>query len=494
LDPQGRYLPDHRALAATEPVPLAESDILTVTDRYVLFARRGSSNSVLRDVERLKAVIGPNDGEPFILNGAARTLVMGPSDSIGDVYQPLGDKIGTSDLAGGERKMDPIDPDHGDLFFPKPFNEDQVQIIRRLEKSDGVVVQGPPGTGKTHTIANIICHMLATGRRVLVVSHGETALSVIRDQLPEGVRDLTISVTTSEREGLKQVEKAIGLMLGIVNIVDTNHRRQRDLILSLEADIVKGRKRLAEVDAKLSDIAATHLSNVPGVSEMPYAAAMRAISDRPLYDWFTDRPDRPFAESGIDEAMIAALATARKRVGTDLEFLGETLPSPANLPDSAALSGWHRDLIAAGTLSEGVAQSEPLLRRVVATLGADDAEKLALALKELANTIDTLNQEPWAWSLVERQLSDAAAMQRVRPTALAFLVEATDLARQRANFVARPVVLPPGLPAIPQRAQIFQSLAEGKNPFGLLAFKFKPQSVKFVFRVCRQTARKTGGT
>jgi hypothetical protein len=118
----------------------------------------------------------------------------------------------------------------------------------------------------------------------------------------------------------------------------------------------------------------------------------------------------------------------------------------------------------------------------------------SLALKELANTIDTLNQEPWAWSLVERQLSDAAAMQRVRPTALAFLVEATDLARQRANFVARPVVLPPGLPAIPQRAQIFQSLAEGKNPFGLLAFKFKPQSVKFVFRVCRQTARKTGGT
>jgi hypothetical protein len=62
-----------------------------------------------------------------------------------------------------------------------------------------------------------------------VVSHGETALSVIRDQLPEGVRDLTISVTTSEREGLKQVEKAIGLMLGIVNVVDGNHQRQHSL-------------------------------------------------------------------------------------------------------------------------------------------------------------------------------------------------------------------------------------------------------------------------
>lgn len=44
-----------------------------------------------------------------------------------------------------------------EFFFPKPFNEEQVSIIRNLEKADGVVVQGPPGTGKTHTIANIIC-------------------------------------------------------------------------------------------------------------------------------------------------------------------------------------------------------------------------------------------------------------------------------------------------------------------------------------------------
>ena len=50
----------------------------------------------------------------------------------------------------------------------------------------------------------------------------------MRDQLPEGVRDLTISVTTSEREGLKQVEKAIGVMLGIVNVVDGNPERVND--------------------------------------------------------------------------------------------------------------------------------------------------------------------------------------------------------------------------------------------------------------------------
>jgi hypothetical protein len=93
--------------------------------------------------------------------------------------------------------------------------------------------------------------MLATGRRVLVVSHGETALTVIRDQLPEGVRDLAISVTTSEREGLKQVEKAIGLMLSVVNLVGTDHARQYNLIRGLEANIIKHRKRLPKLTRNL---------------------------------------------------------------------------------------------------------------------------------------------------------------------------------------------------------------------------------------------------
>ena len=241
LDPDGRYLPETLTLPASEPVPAAEGRNLTVSDRYVLFARRRSANSVLRDIERFKGKLAFDEVDPVVLEGAARTLVMGPGDGIDDAFEPISDAIETGD-AGSLPVEEPIDPDQGDLFFPKAFNDDQVEIIRRLEKSEGLVVQGPPGTGKTHTIANIICHMLATGRRVLVVSHGETALRVIRDQLPEGVRDLTISITTSEREGLKQVEKAIGLMLSIVNTIGANPQRQRSLIMQLQAEIVRCRK------------------------------------------------------------------------------------------------------------------------------------------------------------------------------------------------------------------------------------------------------------
>ena len=40
----------------------------------------------------------------------------------------------------------------------------------------------------------------------------EGALAVLRDQIPEGIRDLAISLLTSEREGLKQLEATVNIL------------------------------------------------------------------------------------------------------------------------------------------------------------------------------------------------------------------------------------------------------------------------------------------
>ena len=303
LDPGRSLFARSCAFAGNGTVPPAESDVLTVTDRYVLFARRRSANSVLRDIERFKAVLAPSEGDAAVVLRARR----GPS-SWGRPTA-LAMSISLSATRSGhsirpERsEVEPIDPDHGDLFFPKPFNDDQVQIIRRLEKSDGLVVQGPPGTGKTHTIANIICHMLATGRRVLVVSHGETAFSVVRDQF----RKASVISRSAWRLGAGGPEAS--------RKSDRPHARHRECCRrqpsastkpdpQLEANIVKSRKRLAEIDERTATIAARHLSRVPGGTETPYQIAKRVVEDRALHEWFTDRPDRVFVESGIDDATI----------------------------------------------------------------------------------------------------------------------------------------------------------------------------------------------
>ena len=51
-------------LPASEPVPAAEGRNLTVSDRYVLFARRRSANSVLCDIERFKGKLASDEVDP----------------------------------------------------------------------------------------------------------------------------------------------------------------------------------------------------------------------------------------------------------------------------------------------------------------------------------------------------------------------------------------------------------------------------------------------
>ena len=148
-----------------------------------------------------------------------------------------------------------------EYFFPKPFKSDQVAIVQRLEQAEGVVVQGPPGTGKTHTIANIICHCLATGRKVLVTSKGEAALGVLREHIPEGIRDLAISLLTSEREGLKQLERAVGLLASTATQMHPQTLEKE--ILSGQQQIIDLKLRLLSVDTELASFAEKHLKRIP---------------------------------------------------------------------------------------------------------------------------------------------------------------------------------------------------------------------------------------
>ena len=77
--------------------------------------------------------------------------------------------------------------------FHLPSNTEQNRIITTLDENDAVVVKGPPGTGKTHTIANLICHFLNQGKKVLVTSAKDSSLSVIKSMLPQNLRNLIVS-------------------------------------------------------------------------------------------------------------------------------------------------------------------------------------------------------------------------------------------------------------------------------------------------------------
>ena len=93
------------------------------------------------------------------------------------------------------------------ILFSKPANAEQLEIAQRLEQYGAVLVQGPPGTGKTHTIANLLGHLLAQGKSVLVTSHTSKALKVLREKVVEPLQPLCVSIL--EDDSRKQMERAI---------------------------------------------------------------------------------------------------------------------------------------------------------------------------------------------------------------------------------------------------------------------------------------------
>ncbi|WP_017413647.1 AAA domain-containing protein [Clostridium tunisiense] len=96
-----------------------------------------------------------------------------------------------------------------DLLFPLPYNEEQKEIVKRLSENFGVVVQGPPGTGKSHTIVNLISHLLAHGKRVLVTSQTDRALKVLSDKIPEEIRSLCMSILGDDSRAMDSLDEAV---------------------------------------------------------------------------------------------------------------------------------------------------------------------------------------------------------------------------------------------------------------------------------------------
>ena len=91
-------------------------------------------------------------------------------------------------------------------YFPLPANEEQKKIIKKVENNNIVVVQGPPGTGKTHSIANLICHFLANGQKVLVTSQTDRALRVLKNKLPEKIKPLCIEILGKDQKSFQDLK------------------------------------------------------------------------------------------------------------------------------------------------------------------------------------------------------------------------------------------------------------------------------------------------
>lgn len=139
-----------------------------------------------------------------------------------------------------------------EILLTLPANNEQLKIIKYLDKYGAVLVQGPPGTGKTHTIANLIGHLLSKGNSVLVTSHTEKALKVLKEKVYKdpydkdiNLQSLCISLLSSSSQK-KEMDDAINEIAIKGTSLDLNDAQNK--IHQLE----KEREKLIEESKNLS--------------------------------------------------------------------------------------------------------------------------------------------------------------------------------------------------------------------------------------------------
>jgi very-short-patch-repair endonuclease len=371
LSPRGQFVTDGTPDDEPDDPQIGRSPVLFLRPRTLGFAT--ALESTLEDLPR------HDELSPALL----KIVGLDPSTEAGEAAQ--------LELSPGD------EPES--LLLSKPANPEQISIAVRLDQAGCVLVQGPPGTGKTHTIANLIGHLLAEGQSVLVTSHTTKALRVLRHHVVEPLRPLCVSVLESDLESRNQLENAVTtiverLATGSPKKLETEAaesaakraavfaelRQARQKLLAVRAEeyreIVVGETRLLPADAarKVTAEAGAHTWLPTPVMEgvgLPLSLAeleelYRANAELTLADEAglagglpdgTCLPSPTELEQLVDERARLSAACAQHRA--DLWEDAPVAPTLAALDEAASLQNeavalldvaepWKRAAIAAG--------------------------------------------------------------------------------------------------------------------------------------------------
>lgn len=451
------------------------SESLEITDSWIVFARPRSSTGFIQDIKRFQKNLEKSKDTGRQIPNPAKKLVTELSDK--KPLQTSGEYLSGGGLPSSSSTASKSKQKSA-LFFPKAFNDSQVQIIDRLEENDGVVVQGPPGTGKTHTIANIICHYLATGRRVLVTSKGESALSVLQEQIPEELRTLTISLLTNERQGMKQLEAAVELLAGMVSQTSLHELNQE--AESNELRVKQLKKEIVQIDQQIKAWGLKQLNPVgkrltdENTDVTAMELAQLVINDTGEHDWLPDElgSSEKYTPKFTD-ADIAKIRVARRKVGKDIVYVGKSIPNTQDLPDSANVAAIHDDLATSVRLSEISENINIPPLAVSVEQSVDRAKNLIKPLGDLSKLMELFEENQWlkhlfyTWVEEPLEIDDSTSLFNELTKLLSVFIE------KQQRFVKTLVEIPNSKDCFEEVQVGLKNLAKGSSAFGIFSFGHK---------------------
>lgn len=367
-----------------------------------------------------------------------------------------------------------------EVLLSKPANREQLEIAKQLARRDCVLVQGPPGTGKTHTIANLLGHLLSQGKRVLVTAHTPKALRVLRQKVVEPLRPLCVSVLHND----KQSQEELQLSIRGINV----RLSEDDRLLERDAQRLRDeRKRilhaLRNAREKLLDARQDEIRDVVcgGKSIRPIVAAKRVKEGVGTDDWIPS-PVTLGTPLPLSHAEIVALYQTNARLSLDDEReLAGYRPDLTCLPTPNQFRNAVEELIALGELNLRLreelwdAEREP-----------DDLTEFDRMLEMAGKTIEFLRDSA-SWQLEAIQAGRDGDQARQVWESLAELIETTWREVQECNALVMqhgPDISDARQPheLLPIVEEILQHHEAGKS-FGLLTKLTKRHWFEFADKV-----------
>jgi len=242
--------------------------------------------------------------------------------------------IFTDDTAIEEQELapHPLRQAETDVLLSKPANPEQIRIAQQLEKHGGVLVQGPPGTGKTHTIGNLIGHLLAQGKSVLVTSHTTKALRMVRHHIVPGLRPLCVSVLENDLDSRRQLESAVASIAERLGSVEPGSLESEASKLEAERYALLG--GLDRVLQQLAEARADEYRKiiVDGKAWTPADAARAVAQEKEIHGWIP-APLQAEAPLPLSDAELSELYRTNVSLSPEDEHeLAGDLPEVADLP------------------------------------------------------------------------------------------------------------------------------------------------------------------
>ena len=302
-----------------------------------------------------------------------------------------------------------------EIYFPLPSNREQNNIVEGIRQHQGVLVQGPPGTGKSHTIANLICHLLASGKRVIVTAETGRALQVLRDKLPKALQPLCINLLGQTTDGLAELESSIsGIQNRQQSYNPTNNTR---LIKESRRSLHDARRDLARIDRELLDLRANEADGFDAGSARyagtPSEIGRRVHDDSARHQWLDGSifPADPSVHPPIDGKIVLEWWNLLRGETPERATIGTAaFPTSNQLPPTADFAEWVRveSKAKADADAEAKKASGPAFE-ALGRLEDSDFEIVRREIETFHRTVHEREVKTKGWD--ERALADALSGQ-----------------------------------------------------------------------------------